>query len=118
MGIEASKCVTRRTLVSESIQNHRSLYQQAEVPDWKLEGSYQELKIPARSHLVPLFVDEETRSKLTMENEGPNGEGKVLLAHLYFDQLSIPAKCERFFGMLSSLYVTNFGLRSERVLSN
>lgn len=66
----------------------------------------QEMKLPARSKQVTIFVDKETESKLTIESMS-EGQSNVLLARLHLDRLGPYGQIFRFFGLLSTLYVLN-----------
>ena len=60
-----------------------------------------------------LYVDEETRSELTTQSTGQDGQSNVLLAQLHLDRLPTYGQVFRFFGLLSTLYVMSKGPLSE-----
>ena len=74
-----------------------------------LESFNQEMKFPARSKLVTLFVDGKEESQLTTQSAGEDGQSNVMLAQLYLDRLGLSGQIFRFLGMLSTLYVVNAG---------
>ena len=66
-----------------------------------------ELLLPRRQSIITVFVDPETESKPTTESTDQEGFSNLLLTKLRLDRLGTMNRMLRFFGFITSVYVTN-----------
>ena len=75
-----------------------------EIPDL---NACQILDLPPKPDRITIFVDAETRSRVTTASTGADGRCNLLLATLYLDKLDRRDRKLRSRGHLPKLYVLN-----------
>jgi len=76
--------------------------------------SFQEVTLPRHPDQITVFVDLDTE-KATLKDETKGGQGNIMLAKLYLNQLSRRHRFLRARGKLSTLYITNLDSINDEV---
>ncbi|KAG8531350.1 uncharacterized protein KY384_002979 [Bacidia gigantensis] len=72
----------------------------------------QTVVLPRNGRQVTIFVDRETESEVTTKST-EDGRSNIILTNLYLDKLDRRHQLQRFFGILSTLYVMSAAPVSE-----